>query len=125
MKSQFLLIALLATFSAFGQQTLNDSLLVDGIYRHFITYIPSTYQQSQATPLVFNFHGRTSSAQAKMWYGDFRNIADTANFILVHPQGLLDNTGVTHWNIGQSTVDDIGFINALYQYVLSNYNIDI
>ena len=62
-----------------------------------LTYL--TNQQSQATPLVFNFH-RTSSAQAQMWYGDFRNIADTANFILVHPQGLLDNTGVTHWNIG-------------------------
>ena len=125
MRLLFTALACLFSVSVFGQQTLNDSLLVDGIYRHFITYIPSTYQQSQATPLVFNFHGRTSSAQAQMWYGDFRNIADTANFILVHPQGLLDNTGVTHWNIGQSTVDDIGFINALYQYVLSNYNIDI
>lgn len=123
-----LLITAFACFisvSVFGQQTINDSLLVNGIYRHFITYIPSIYQQSQATPLVFNLHGKTASADGQMWYGDFRSIADTANFIIVHPQGLLDNTGVTHWNVGQSSVDDIGFINTLYQYLLSNYNIDI
>ena len=29
-----------------------------------------------------------------MWAGDFRDIADTANFIIVHPEGLLDNTGL-------------------------------
>ena len=59
-----------------------------------------------------------------MRYGDFRNIADTANLIIVHPQGLLDNTGVTHWNVGQSSVDDI-----IYKRIVSiriiNYNIDI
>tara|TARA_B100001142_G_scaffold278004_1_gene287872 strand:- start:888 stop:1895 length:1008 start_codon:yes stop_codon:yes gene_type:complete len=109
----------------FGQQTINDSIYCNGIYRHFITYIPSIYQPSEPIPLVFNLHGRSSTAWQQMWYGDFRDIADTANFILVHPQGLLDNTGVTHWNLGQSTVDDIGFLNLLYSYIVSNYNINL
>ena len=108
-----------------GQQTINDSILINGNYRHFITYIPSIYQPSQTTPLVFNLHGRTSNAFAQMWYGDFRDIADTANFIIVHPQGLLDNTGVTHWNLGQSTIDDIGFLKSLYSYIVSTYNINL
>ena len=60
-----------------------------------------------------------------MWYGDFRNIADTANFIIVHPQGLLDNTGLTNWNIGQSSVDDIGFIELLHQKLSLEYSIDL
>ena len=60
-----------------------------------------------------------------MWYGDFRKIADTANIIIVHPQGLLDYTGVTHWNLGQSNVDDIGFLNSLYSYIVSIYNINL
>lgn len=109
----------------FGQQTINDSIYCNGTYRHFITYIPSIYQSSEPTPLVFNLHGRTSTAWQQMWYGDFRDIADTANFIIVHPQGLLDNTGVTHWNLGQSSIDDIGFLNSLYFYIVSNYSINL
>jgi polyhydroxybutyrate depolymerase len=61
-----------------------------------------------------------------MWYGDFRTIADTANFIIVHPMGTTDNTGVTHWNVGWggSTVDDIGFTEALIDDLIATYNID-
>ncbi len=121
----FFYILFFFPLTIFGQQTINDSILINGTYRHFITYIPSIYQPSQPTPLVFNLHGRTSNAFQQMWYGDFRDIADTANFIIVHPQGLLDNTGVTHWNLGQSTVDDIGFLNSLYSYIVSNYNINL
>ena len=112
-------------FSLFGQQTVYDSIIHDNVYRNYIVYVPATYNPSQSTPLVFNLHGRTSNAYEQMLYGDFRTIADTANFIIVHPQGLLDNTGVTHWNIGQSTVDDIGFFNSLYTRLIYDYNIDL
>ena len=121
---KFLVILFVFPFFVFGQQTINDSILVNGTYRSFITYVPTIYQASQPVPLIFNLHGRTGSAFAQMFHGDFRDIADTANFIIVHPQGLLDNTGVTHWNVGQSNVDDIGFINELYYHMLLNYNIN-
>ena len=108
-----------------SQQTMYDSLFHDGSYREYITYVPDSYNQSISSPLVFNLHGRTSNAYQQMWYGDFRSIADTSSFIIVHPQGLLDNTGVTHWNIGQSSVDDIGFIESLYQKLILKYSIDL
>ena len=123
--NKLLLILILYPCFIFGQQTINDSILINGIYRNYITYVPSIYQPSQPTPLIFNLHGRTSTAWQQMWYGDFRDIADTANFIIVHPQGLLDNTGVTHWNLGQSNIDDIGFLNSLYSHLVSNYNINL
>ena len=121
------LLLILICFPCFisGQQTINDSILINGTYRNFITYVPSIYNSSQSTPLIFNLHGRTGTAWGQMWHGDFRDIADTANFIIVHPQGLLDNTGVTHWNLGQSNVDDIGFLNSLYSYIASIYNINL
>ena len=122
---KLLLILLSLPFIGFGQQIINDSILVNGTYRHFITYVPSIYQPSVPTPLVLNLHGRTMTAEEQMFYGDFRDIADTANFILVHPQGLLDNLGLTHWNFGQSNIDDIGFFNLLYSYIISNYNINL
>ena len=122
---KLLLLLVCLPITGFGQQTINDSIQINGIYRNFITYVPSVYKSSQPTPLIFNLHGRSATALGQMWYGDFRNIADTANVIIVHPQGLLDNTGVTHWNLGQSNVDDIGFLNSLYSYIVSIYNINL
>ena len=68
-------------FFSIGQQTINDSININGIYRSFITYIPLINQPSEPTPLVFNLHGMSSNALQQMIYGDFRSIADTANFI--------------------------------------------
>ena len=77
-------------------------------------------------PLLLNFHGYTSNSNEQMFYGDFRNIADTANFLVVHPQGTLDNTNTTHFNVGWggSTVDDVGFTEALLDSLSAAYSID-
>ena len=120
-----LIILLFIPLFSFSQQTITDSLIHNNIYRSYILYVPASYNPNNSVPLVLNLHGRTGTSWGQMWYGDFRSIADTANFIIVHPQGLLDNTGVTHWNYGQTTVDDIGFLNLLYTHLLANYNIDI
>jgi polyhydroxybutyrate depolymerase len=122
---KILMMFICIPFFSIGQQTINDSININGIYRSFITYIPLINQPSEPTPLVFNLHGMSSNALQQMIYGDFRGIADTANFIIVHPQGLLNITGETHWNLGQSSVDDIGFLNSLYSYIVSNYNINL
>ena len=116
---------LILPFFAFSQQTVNDSIMHNNVHRTYITYIPALYNPNNPTPLVFNLHGRTGTASAAMWHADFRDIADTANFIIVHPQGLLDSNLVTHWNYGQTIVDDIGFLNSLYSHLVSNYNIDV
>jgi len=108
-----------------AQQTINDSIFYNNVYRSYIAYIPAIYNSSYSTPLLFNLHGRTGTALGAMYQADFRDIADSANFIIVHPQGLLDSAGDTHWNVGQSAVDDIGFLNSLYSYIVSNYNINL
>ena len=35
-----------------------------------------------------------------MCYSNFNTIADTEGFIIVHPEGTLDNSGTSHWNVG-------------------------
>ena len=104
----------------FGQQTINDSIIHDNLYRSYITYIPAIYNTSQPTPLVFNFHGLTGSSLVAMWHADFRSIADTANFILVYPQGTFGST----WNSSLPTnprtkmfVDDFGFVDAMIKKI--------
>lgn len=110
-----------------GQQTISDTISSGGQQRNFIVYVPASYNASSPVPLLLNFHGYTSNAQQQMWYGDFRAIADTAGFIIVHPNGSLDQFGTTHFNVGwgASTVDDIGFAEDLIDSIAANYAIDL
>jgi polyhydroxybutyrate depolymerase len=115
-------------FIGSAQQTINSSITHDDLERDYIIYIPANYTGETSVPLVLNFHGYTSTANAQMWYGDFRTIADTAGFIIVHPEGTLLQ-GSTHWNVGGwtlgSTVDDVGFSEALIDSLANEYNIDL
>lgn len=126
LKKGLVLASILLSFSCFSQQTINGTIVHDGIVRSYKLYIPSIYSGNTAVPLLFNFHGYTSTSNEQMFYGDFRNIADTANFLVVHPQGTLDNTNTTHFNVGWggSTVDDVGFTEALLDSLSAAYSID-
>jgi len=130
MKNTTLLLVLalqLLAFNGFTQQTTTVSLMHGGIQRSYIIYVPANYSGNQAVPLLFNFHGYTSNANEQMWYGDFRPIADTAGFIIVHPEGTQDNTGTTHFNVGwgQSTVNDVSFTSFLIDTISAQYNINL
>lgn len=128
MKYLFLLLGII-TFPvfSFAQQIINGSITHDDIQRDYILYLPANYSGNSAMPLVINFHGFGSNANQQLYYGDFRSIADTAGFIVVHPQGTLFN-GLTHWNVGGwtigSTTDDVGFTAALIDSLSVDYLID-
>ena len=113
--------------TAAAQQTINESIIHDGSQRDYILYVPANYTGSSAVPLLFNFHGYGSNANDQMWYGDFRSIADTAGFIIIHPQGTIDNNGTTHFNVGwgASSVDDVSFSSALIDSISAQYNINL
>lgn len=121
-------IFLFATIYSNAQQTLNESMLHDGVTREYIVYVPAVYNGSSSVPLLFNFHGYGMSANNQMSYGNMRAVADTAGFILVYPQGTLF-LGSPHWNVGSwtlgSTADDIGFTEAMIDTLAANYNIDL
>jgi polyhydroxybutyrate depolymerase len=111
---------------AVGQQTINGSITHDGLKRDYILYVPESYSPGTPAPLILNFHGYTSNAFEQMNYGDFRPIADTAGFLVVHPLGTVDLLGNNHWNVGwgSSTVDDLGFTAALIDSLSATYEID-
>ena len=87
--------------------------------------MPEIYTSSGiARPLLFNFHGGSGSASGQVYTADFRPIADTANFILVYPQGTFGST----WNSSLPTnprtkmfVDDFGFVDAMIKKINSDY----
>ena len=111
--------------SVYAQTTTSGSYVFDGQSREYRVYIPAAYDGSTPVPLVFNLHGYGSNNVEQEQYGDFRAIADTANFIIVHPMGLTDLFGSTHWNaFGTSDVDDVGFLSSLIDTIYAAYNID-
>jgi polyhydroxybutyrate depolymerase len=112
--------------SLFSQTTVVDTIPFGGLQRTYRIYIPAIYNSNKAVPLVFNLHGLGSNAAQQEVYGDFRGIADTANFILVCANGTQTAAG-QGWNnfaTPGTGVDDVGFISALIDKVSSKYNIN-
>lgn len=106
-------------------QTITGSFIHDGILRDHRLYVPAIYSPGTPAPLVLNLHGYTSNNVQQEFYGDFRPIADTANFIIVHPNGTMDGNGDRYWNtFGGSTVDDLGYLTALLDTISAHYTID-
>lgn len=122
----FIFSILLIPSHILAQTSINGSFMYGGIARDYILYIPSMYNtSSKPVPLVLNLHGYTSNNQVQEVYGDFRPIADTANFLIVHPNGTMDNTNNRYWNMfGLPQPDDVGFLNTLLDTLIKNYVID-
>jgi len=124
------------------EPTLSSSSMEYGGYnRTWEYYVPTSYNGSEAVPLVFSFHGLGSSGQAQEQLTSFANLAEQEGFIVVYPDAtnipgthpilplLPDNT--IQWNLGgpgslqyHYDVDDLGFIAELVDLFKSTYNID-
>jgi len=131
MKKAELLISLflMTGFFAFAQTGLSvtDSIKSGGITRKFIVYLPNIYNGTKAVPLIINMHGYGSNMGQQQGYGNFMPVSDTANFILVQPQGTKDSQNTPYWNanISSSGVNDIQFISNLIDSLKAQYNIDL
>lgn len=127
MKLQLLLFIFslaLASHAQTGTQSTH-TISHDGKTREYILYVPQVYDGSTDVPLVLNLHGYTSNMNSQLLYGDFRKIADTANFILVVPNGLTDGSGQQHWNFFlPNGEDDLGFLSALIDELDNTYSIN-
>ena len=130
-KAMFMVLGFLP-LTLLSQLTTN-SFVHNSISRDYLTYQPAVYTGNSAVPLVIALHGLGDNMN------NFTNIsmnliADTANFIVVTPQAILETqiTNSTAWNSGAQafgftlnpTIDDIGFLNELIDTISANYNID-
>ncbi len=127
-------IVVISSSSVFAQQIISWDY--DGVSRKYREYVPSSYDGSEAVPLVIALHGLGDNINNFSGVG-FQFVADTAGFITVYPEALefiapvIGSMG-NAWNSGAGTfgiypsvdVDDVGFINAIMDTLSANYNID-
>lgn len=122
----FLLLSIVFIEVSHAQTTINGSFMHGGINRTYSFYVPASYTPGNAVPMVIGLHGLSSSGADFAQYRDFRPIADTANFIVVHPDGST-MLGLKFWNyenILGSTVDDVGFLEELIDVISASHSID-
>jgi polyhydroxybutyrate depolymerase len=121
----FLILLFTGINALSAQTTLSKTMQFGGISRTYRLYIPASYHAGTPAPLVLNLHGYTSNNTQQEFYGDFRPIADTAGFILIHPNGTPDMSNNLYWNAGFSAAgpDDTGFLVALIDSVSATYSI--
>ena len=122
-----LIIIFFCLFSiTIAQETLKESIVHDDLVREYIVRIPSSYDNKVPIPLVLCFHGYGGTA-TEISYTNFNDVSDTANFIVVYPQGTLLKRK-SHWNVGgwtlDSKIDDVGFISSLLDSLSERYNIN-
>jgi len=127
MKKQVLFLLLLISFVKGNSQTNNTYTITSGgATRSYILYVPAIYNAAHPTPLVFNFHGYGSNNTQQEFYGDFRGIADTANFIMALPQGLSygGSAGFNDFGTVASASVDINFTQAMIDTISVHFNIN-
>ena len=111
---------------------LRTSFIFDNLKRTFNIHIPSFHNKSVQVPMVIALHGRGSNGVGMILLTrkGFNKLADKDGFIMVYPDGIELN-----WNDGRmdeeandrahrENIDDVGFISALIDSMIKDYNID-
>ncbi len=121
-----LVLALFVTGAAHAQSFYTGTIQSGSLTREYRVYIPAAYNANKAVPLLFNLHGYGSNNLEQDFYGNFKPIADTANFLIVMPNGTYDQQNKRYWNnfLVSSSVDDVAFISNLLDTMMTKYSID-
>jgi polyhydroxybutyrate depolymerase len=121
------LFLIMGAATAQNEVTIVDSILSGNIYRTFRLYVPKSYSVTTESSLVLDLHGYTSNAEQEQYYSNFKSISDTANFLIVYPNGTkLPGTSTQFWNAGlsSSAVNDVAFLSDLIDHIKKKYTID-
>jgi polyhydroxybutyrate depolymerase len=100
------------------------SVMVGGLERPFITYIPATYDANKSYPLVVAFHGRTNSnVQVREYFGLEAAMPES---IILYPSGLKNGDSYTWTNDGEegNTLRDYALFDELLRVMSYYYCVD-
>jgi polyhydroxybutyrate depolymerase len=99
-----------------------------------LVHVPAVAEPRKRLPVVFNFHGGGSDAQAQKAYSQMDATADRHGFVVVYPQGVPPAPGqqrLRTWNVGEccgpakrTNVDDVGFTLAVLDDLAARTTVD-
>jgi len=101
--------------------------------RPSIVFIPSDYDPNKRYPLVVVLHGFGADGRIQSNYLGFRQRVDAFQFVLVAPDGTLNDEGDRFWNATEACcarteearqIDDVAYISGLIREAADTYSID-
>ena len=86
---------------------------VDGVQRDYLLSIPSDYRAAKPAPLLFDFHGFTSSMQEQSAYTKFNQQGGARGYVVITPNGQGDL--LRRWSLipAASANPDVAFVQAM------------
>jgi polyhydroxybutyrate depolymerase len=102
----------------------SHSIDVGSLRRTFLVHKPAGIEPGQRVPVLIAFHGGSGTAEGMPKVSRLNTLADKNKIITVFPQGI-----DKRWNDGRSIAgrtkyDDVGFVGALIDRLLTDPNID-
>jgi len=101
-------------------QPKSEQMMVDGIRRSFLTYIPIAADKDRKMPLVISLHGGFASPKGQFHLADFRPLADANKFIVICPA----SKHIFHDGRDNKGIDDVKFIDQIINYAIKMYHAD-
>lgn len=127
LRTCYTLLAVLLTIAACAQ---TDSLIVGDLQRTYTLRLPSSYDGTPL-PLVIAMHGGFGSGLQLEGQSGLTAKADEEGFAVVYPDGHPSPINIRTWNAGgccgyamNNNIDDVGFINALLDTLITSFAID-
>lgn len=117
----------------------NDyTIVVDGVRREFVVYVPSSYDPAQPTPVVFMFHGTGGNGEKMYNITGWPRQAEEEGFLAVFPSSLSyfiedkgrrqtksNSAGLIHAvRPGTELKDDVKFVREMLDLIALTWNID-
>lgn len=106
--------------------SFSTTVVVDGVERHFIMNLGSSYRQENPAKLIFGFHGRTSDNRTVAGYYDLDEAE--SNAVFVYPLGLPEEWPQRNWRSGgdrPKALRDYQLFDQIFQLIADQYCIDL
>ena len=114
-----------------GQEFSADPpLVIGGEERPSEVDIPTDYDPTVAHPLVMVLHGFGADGRIETGYMQLFDFVDEKQFVLLFPDGTLNDEGERFWNATPAccdpagSVDDVAYLSGLIEEAKQTYNID-
>ncbi|MFT4519140.1 MAG: polyhydroxybutyrate depolymerase [Halioglobus sp.] len=95
--------------------------------------IPADYNTETRYPLVILLHGFGANGPVQSLYLGLNSRVDTQQFVLVTPNGTINEFGSRYWNATpaccagpneEDQIDDVGYVRGLIEQAAATYSID-
>lgn len=96
----------------------------EGRTRTYKVHLPSSYTSTNTYPLVLVFNGWTHTPDVTETHTTMSIKADTSNFIVVYPSGIIGSNKEWNHDDRNQNINDVGFITDLIDTLIKDYSID-